>query len=95
MDSGYIKITAKTAADTSDAFEMTGAGKVIAIGLIGDEYVKLLEEYPDGVYRDAVDKQGVGVILTVTQPSQIVEGYGSYKLYKTATDSEASAAYIA
>ena len=94
MDAGYIKITAKTAADTSDAFTMSGPGKIIANGLAGSEYVKLLEEYPDGTYSAAVDKDGIGVVLTVKQPSQNVEGYGSYKLYKTATAAEVAVAYI-
>ena len=94
MDSGYIKITAQTTEATSDAFTISGPGKLIANDLASDEYVKLLEEHPDGTYKDAVDKDGVGVVLTVKQPSQNVEGYGSYKLYKTITTADVAVAYI-
>lgn len=85
MDVANIVITAGTAAATSAAFTLAGEAKIIAGPLVEDEYVILKEEYPDGTYRDAVDKLGIGVVLNSKQPSQIIAGYGSYKLYKTAT----------
>lgn len=77
-------IVATADAATSDAFAMAGEGKIIAT-LVDDEYVKLLEEHPDGVYRDAINEKGVGILITATQPSHIFVGYGNYKVYKTAT----------
>lgn len=94
MDAGYIKITAVTAATTSDAFTLSGEAKLIAFSLSGDEYVTLLEEEPGGTYITAINKDGLSVQLTEKQPSQIVVGYGSYKLYKTLTSSAVAVAAI-
>lgn len=78
-------VIASTAeAATSNAFAMSGEGKMIAT-LVGDEYAKLLEEHPDGVYRDAINDKGIGILITAQQPSRIFVGYGNYKVYKTAT----------
>ena len=80
-------IASNTAAATSAAFAVAGEAKIIADPLATGEYVSLLEEYPDGTYRPVVNKQGVGIHLTTTQPSQIFVGYGNYKVYKTVTAS--------
>jgi len=79
-------IVANTAAATSAAFPMSGDGKIIAF--LGEgESVTLQEEYPDGVYRTAIDKGGVGIVLTAYQGqmSAIFTGYGNYKVVKSAT----------
>lgn len=94
MDSSYIKIAAATAVTTSSAFDLFGEGKIIAGGLVGDEYVKLLEETPSGTYVDAINDKGLGVTLTATQPSRIIVGYGSYKLYKSLTSTAVAVAAI-
>ena len=94
MDVANIVITAGTAAATSAAFTLAGEAKIIAGPLVEDEYVILQEEYPDGTYKDAVDKAGTGVVLNSKQPSQIVAGYGSYKLYKSITTSNCAAAVL-
>lgn len=77
-------IAATAEATTSDAFAMAGEGKLIGT-FVGEEYAKLLEEHPDGVYRDAINDKGVGILITATQPSRIFVGYGNYKVYKTVT----------
>lgn len=77
----------------STAFSMSGPGKLIASGLAGNEYAKLYEEFPDGVYRPANDKAGVGIVLTAIESSILVEGYGNYKMYKTATAAAAIVDY--
>lgn len=94
MDIGYIKIAANTDAVTSDAFTLSGEAKIVAYPLAGDEYVVLLEEEPGGTYISAINKDGLSVQLTARQPSQIIVGYGSYKLYKTATATAAAVAAI-
>lgn len=94
MDAANIVIEAGTAEATSDAFELAGEGKIITRGLLDEEYVQLLEEEPGGTYVSAVNKDGLGVFLTSKQPSQIVVGYGSYKLYKTATEAAVAAAVL-
>lgn len=94
MDSSNIVISAQTAAATSDAFTLAGEAKIITSGLADGEYVVLLEEEPGGTYVNAVNNGGVGVFLTHKQPSQIVVGYGSYKLSKTVTGAEVAVAVI-
>lgn len=94
MDVANIVITAGTAAATSAAFTLAGEAKIIAGPLVEDEYVILQEEYPDGTYKDAVDKAGTGVVLNSKQPSQIVAGYGSYKLYKSITTGSCAVAVL-
>jgi len=96
MDAGNIVVAANVAAATSAAFELSGETKIIAYPLaVGNaEYVQLLEEEPGGTYVPVVNKDGVGVFLTNSQPSQIIVGYGSYKLSKTATASAVAAAVI-
>lgn len=85
MDSSYIVIVADTAATVSIAFDLAGEAKIIAHGLAKDETVTLLEEEPGGTYVPAVNREGIGVQLNARQPSQIIVGYGSYKLSKSAT----------
>lgn len=80
-------LAAGTIPASSDAFAMAGEGKIIADPLAKDEYVVLLEESPDGEYRAAVDRDGIGIQLNTQQPSQIFVGYGNYKVSKTATAS--------
>ena len=80
-------ITAATAATTSDPFVMSGEGKLICDPLVTGEWVKLQEELPNGTYKDAVDDNGVGVVLVPGQLSRIVVGYGNYKMVKSATAS--------
>lgn len=94
MDVANIVITAGTAAATSAAFTLAGEAKIIAGPLADDEYVILKEEYPDGTYRDAIDKGGIGVVLNSKQPSQIIAGYGSYKLYKSVTADNCAVAIL-
>lgn len=94
MDAANIVITADTAAATSAAFTLAGEAKIIADTLIEDEYVILLEERPDGTYKPAVDRAGIGVLLNSKQPSQLIAGYGSYKLYKSITTSNCAAAVL-
>ena len=94
MDAANIVITAGTAAATSAAFTLAGEAKIIAYPLVGDEYVILQEEYPDGTYKDAIDKAGIGVVLNSKQPSQLIAGYGSYKLYKSATTDNCAVAVL-
>ncbi len=94
MDVANIVITAGTAAATSAAFTLAGEAKIIAGPLVEDEYVILQEEYPDGTYKDAVDKAGTGVVLNSKQPSQLITGYGYYKLFKSATSSAVAVAAI-
>lgn len=94
MDSSYIKLSATTAASTSAAFTIAGECKLIANNLTGSESVKLLEEDPAGNYVLAVDKDGVGVMLTGKQPSQIMAGYGSYKVQKSATIASVAVAVV-
>lgn len=77
-------IAATTSAATSNVFVMSGVGKIIAL-LADGEYVKVLEEEPGGTYIDAVNENGVGIIITHQQPSRIFVGYGNYKVYKTVT----------
>lgn len=78
-------IAATVNATTSAAFAISGSGKLIVSGLAGNEVVKLLEEFPDGQYRHANDRDGIGVTLSVRSPSIIVEGYGNYKVSKPVT----------
>ena len=94
MDVANIVITAGTAAATSAAFTLAGEAKIIAGPLVDDEYVILQEEYPDGTYKDAIDKAGIGVVLNSKQPSQLIAGYGSYKLYKSITAGNCAAAVL-
>lgn len=94
MDSSYIVITATDAETTSDAFSLSGEAKIISYGLAGDETVTLLEEEPGGTYVPAINLRGLKVQLTSSQPSQIIIGYGSYKLQKTVTAAEVAAAVI-
>ena len=94
MDSSYIVITAAEAATTSDAFDLSGEAKIISYGLAGDETVTLLEEEPGGTYVPAIYLRGLKVQLTSSQPSQIIVGYGSYKLSKSVTDAEVAVAVI-
>lgn len=94
MDPTYIVITAKQAEEISTAFTLAGECKIIANSLTGSESVTLLEEDPSGNYVPAVNENGIGVVLNVKQPSQIVVGYGSYKLSKTVTGAEVAVAVI-
>lgn len=94
MDSSYIVITAAEAATVSDAFDLSGEAKIISYGLAGDETVTLLEEEPGGTYVPAINVRGLKVQLTASQPSQIIVGYGSYKLSKSTTAAEVAAAVI-
>lgn len=94
MDSSYIVITATEAATVSDAFDLSGEAKIISYGLAGDETVTLLEEEPGGTYVPAINLRGLKVQLSASQPSQIIVGYGSYKLEKSATDAEVAVAVI-
>ncbi len=94
MDLSYIVITAAEAAAVSDAFDLSGEAKIISYGLAGDETVTLLEEEPGGTYVPAINLRGLKVQLTSSQPSQIIVGYGSYKLEKTVTAAEVAAAVI-
>ena len=94
MDSSYIVITATQAVTSSDAFDLSGEAKIISYGLARDETVTLLEEEPGGTYVPAINLRGLKVQLNASQPSQIIVGYGSYKLEKTATDAEVAAAVI-
>lgn len=94
MDSSYIVITATEAAATSAAFNLLGEAKIISHGLAGGEIVTLLEEEPGGTYVPAVNLRGLKVQLSASQPSQIIVGYGSYKLEKTATLAEVAVAVI-
>lgn len=76
--------TAAVAAADCTAFELFGECKIIA--KLGDkEFVTLYEEYPDGTYLPAVNKDGVGIVLSQKQPSAIIAGYGNYKIAKTVT----------
>ena len=79
-------IAATASVATSDAFAMSGVGKIIAV-LADDEYVKVLEEEPGGTYIDAVNENGVGIVITSKQPSRLFAGYGNYKVYKSLTAS--------
>lgn len=79
-------IAATASAATSLAFAMSGVGKIIAV-LADDEYVKVLEEEPGGTYIDAVNENGVGIVITSKQPSRLFAGYGNYKVYKSLTAS--------
>ena len=94
MDSSYIVITATQAVTSSDAFDLSGEAKIISYGLAGDETVTLLEEEPGGTYVPAINLRGLKVQLNASQHSQIIVGYGSYKLEKTATAAEVAAAVI-
>lgn len=94
MDFSYIVIAAATSATVSTAFDLAGEAKIIASGLAGDETVTLLEEEPGGTYVPAVNRDGIGVQLSVKQPSQIIVGYGSYKLSKSVTVAEVAVAVI-
>ncbi len=94
MDSSYIVITATQAVTLSDAFDLSGEAKIISYGLVGDETVTLLEEEPGGTYVPAINLRGLKVQLTASQPSQVIVGYGSYKLVKSVTDAEVAAAVI-
>ena len=85
MDAGSILIAAQLIPAVSAAFTISGEVKIITYGLAAGEYVVLLEEEPGGTYVPAVNANGVGVQLTTKQSSQIIVGYGSYKLQKTAT----------
>lgn len=88
-----VLIAATTAASTSAAFTMSGGGKLMASGLQGSETVTLTELYPDSVYRAASDASGMGIVLTAARPVQLVEGYGSYQVTKTATVANAAVSY--
>lgn len=94
MDSGYIKLAANTAEATSSAFTLSGTYKIICDTLINDEHVKLLEERPNGTYKEACNEDGTGIVLTKIRQSAIVSAYGSYKFYKTATNGSVAAAVI-
>ena len=94
MDSSYIVITATKAVTSSDAFDLSGEAKIISYGLAKDETVTLLEEEPGGTYVPAINLRGLKVQLNASQPSQIIVGYGSYKLSKSATAAEVAAAVI-
>ena len=94
MDLGYIQITGTVVEQTSETFELSGDCKIIADTLVDDEYVILLEERPNGTYKPAVDKAGIGVVLNSKQPSQLITGYGYYKLFKSATSSAVAVAAI-
>lgn len=80
-----VLISAQTTEATSNAFTLSGECKIIADPLTTGEHVTLLEEFPDGIYRPAVNREGIGVQLNSKQPSVIVVGYGNYKVYKSAT----------
>ena len=94
MDSSYIVITATQAVTSSDAFDLSGEAKIISYGLAGDETVTLLEEEPGGTYVPAINVRGLKLQLTASQPSQIIVGYGSYKLEKTVTAAEVAVAVL-
>ena len=94
MDSSYIVITATEAETISDAFDLSGEAKIISYGLVEDETVTLLEEEPGGTYVPAINLRGLKVQLNASQPSQIIVGYGSYKLEKSVTAAEVAAAVI-
>lgn len=94
MDSSYIVITATEAETTSDAFDLSGEAKIISYGLVKDETVTLLEEEPGGTYVPAINLRGLKVQLNASQPSQIIVGYGSYKISKSVTAAEVAAAVI-
>ena len=76
--------TDAVAASACTPFELFGECKIIA-KLGKDEFVTLYEEYPDGAYLPAVNKDGVGIVLSQKQPSAIIAGYGNYKIAKTIT----------
>ena len=94
MDSSYIVIPAAEAATVSDAFDLSGEAKIISHGLAGDETVTLLEEEPGGTYVPAINLRGLKVQLNASQPSQIIVGYGSYKLSKSVTAAEVTVAVL-
>lgn len=94
MDSSNIVIVAATAATTSNAFNLSGEAKIISYGLAGGETVTLLEEEPGGTYVPAINIRGLKVQLTVSQPSQIIAGYGSYKLEKSVTSAAVAVAVL-
>jgi hypothetical protein len=77
-------VTPRTAVGTSNAFAVAGVVKVIC-ALGAGETVTILEEYPNGDYKAAIDRNGVKIILTEQQPSVLFEGYGNYKAAKSAT----------
>lgn len=77
-------IAAGTAAATSDAFAMSGQGKIIA-KLAQGETVTLLEEYPDTNYYPVINEKGLAVMLSHEQSSQVFTGYGNYKVAKSVT----------
>jgi hypothetical protein len=77
-------VTAQTTTATSNAFAVSGVVKVICNLGIG-ETVQIQEEFPDGVYRDAIDRDGVTIMLTNKQKSLLFEGYGNYKAVKSVT----------
>lgn len=66
------------------AFAIAGECKIIA-ALGADEYIYVYEEYPDGTYKPAINKAGLSIVLSQSQPSIIFAGYGNYKIAKTAT----------
>ena len=66
------------------AFAVAGECKIIA-ALGADEYIYVYEEYPDGTYKPAINKAGLSIVLSQSQPSIIFAGYGNYKIAKTAT----------
>ena len=94
MDSSYIVINATEAEAISDAFDLSGEAKIISYGLARDETVTLLEEEPGGTYVPAINLRGLKVQLNASQPSQIIVGYGSYKISKSVTAAEVAAAVI-
>ena len=94
MDLSYIVITAAEAAAVSDAFDLSGEAKIISYGLVEDETVTLLEEEPGGTYVPVINLRGLKVQLSASQPSQIIVGYGSYKLSKSVTAAEVAVAVL-
>ena len=75
---------AAVAVDDCTAFAIAGECKIIA-ALGADEYIYVYEEYPDGSYKPAINKAGLSIVLSQSQPSTIFAGYGNYKIAKTAT----------
>ena len=78
-------ITTTTSEATCGVFALTGPTRIRADDLGDDENITLYEERVDGDY-EAAKSRGVVVVLTKSQPSAIVEGYGNYKGVSNADD---------
>lgn len=72
------EITVTTDISGCAAFTLTGPARIRADDLQDGDTVTVYEQRVDLDYEPAKDK-GVQITLTKTQPSKIVEGYGSYK----------------